>query len=88
LSDVAKQVKWDGEYFDVESWKRLLTAAWMRATNRKVKIVRAIDGHGIDVLYQRTSNLNEGECRELVQFIYAWGVDQNVQFKEPGAQAA
>ena len=83
ITDISEQVQWDGEWLDSESWKRLLTAAWMRATNRKVKIIRAIDGHGIDVLYQRTSKLNESECRELVQYIFAWGVEQGVVFKEP-----
>jgi len=83
LTDITKQVKWHGEYYDIEDWKRLLTAGWMRATDRKIKLIPAIDGNGIDVLYQRTSKLTEAECRELIQYIYAWGVDHGVKFKDP-----
>jgi hypothetical protein len=85
LTDISDQVKWDGEWLNVDQWKRLLTAAWMRATGRSVKIVRAIDGTGVEPLYQATRDLNESECRELIQYIYAWGVDQEppVMFKEP-----
>lgn len=83
ITDVAKQVKWGGEWMEIEDWKRLLTAGWMRATDRQVKLVPAIDGYGFDVLYQRTSKLTEGECRELIQYIYAWGVDEGVKFKDP-----
>lgn len=83
ISDIADQKLWDGDKLSIEDWKRLLTAAWMRATGRKVKIVRAVDGTGIDVLYQRTSLLSEAECRELIQFAYAWGVENGVKFKEP-----
>lgn len=83
LSDIAEQLQWHGEYYETEDWKRMLTAGWMRATKRSVKLVPAVDGSGVDVLYQRTSRLTEAECRELIQFFYAWGVDQGVQFKEP-----
>jgi hypothetical protein len=83
ITDIAKQIQWGGEWMEAEEWKRLLTAGWMRATGRKVKLVPAIDGHGFDVLYQRTSRLTEAECRDLIQYIYAWGVDQGVVFKEP-----
>lgn len=88
LTDIAQQLIWDGERLSVEQWKRLLVAAWMRATNRRIKIARAIDGTGFDPIYQRTSKLSEGETRELIQFVYAWGVDQNVRFKEPGEERA
>lgn len=88
LTDIAQQLQWHGEYHDVEDWKRMLTAGWMRATNRKVKLVPAVDGSGVDVLYQRTSKLTEAECRELIQYVYAFGVDQGVKFKDPHSEAA
>lgn len=88
IGDVAAQMVWDGEKLSIEQWKRLLVAAWMRATDRPIKLARAIDGTGFDPIYQRTSRLYEGECRELIQFIYAWGVEQGVRFKEPGERAA
>jgi hypothetical protein len=88
ISDIADQLKWHGDYYDTEDWKRMLTAGWMRATQRKIKLVPAVDGSGIDVLYQRTSRLTEAECRELIQYIYAFGVDQGVKFKDPHEEQA
>jgi hypothetical protein len=77
LGEIAKQKKWDGELMTIEEWKRLLVAAWMRATGRSVKLVRAIDGHGVEPLYQRTSVLNKEEASELCEYVIAWWAQQN-----------
>ena len=34
LSEISKQVEWAGAKRDVDTWKRLLTAAWLRLTAR------------------------------------------------------
>lgn len=82
LTDIHKQMEWDGERLSKEEWKRLLTAGWMRATGRRVKMVRALDGQGIEPLYQRTSELSKAECSELLEFVTAWAVDQGVRLTE------
>lgn len=76
LQEIAEKVKWAGNYLDVDDWKRLLTAAWMRATDRKVLLLPAVDGHGIDALYRRTSTLSKSELSELVSYIQAWKADR------------
>lgn len=78
LTDIADQLEWAGEHQDVETWKRLLVAAWMRATGRGVRLLPAIDGQGFDALYQRTSHLSKSECSELVDYIQAWATEQGV----------
>lgn len=80
FTDISKQLQWDGEWLDVESWKRLLTAGWMTATGRKIKLVRAIEGEGFTPLYQRTSKLNVKETIELIEYVTAWAVDKGVHF--------
>lgn len=82
LTDILKQMEWNGERLSKEEWKRLLTAGWMKATGRRAKMVRALDGQGIEVLYQRTSELSKSECSELLEFITAWAVDQGVRLTE------
>lgn len=72
LSDISREQKWHGEYLDIEDWKRLLVAAWQRATQQPAKIVKALDGFGVDVLYKRTSTLTKSECAELIDYIEAW----------------
>lgn len=81
LGEIARQVVWAGKKWDVEDWKRLLTAAWIRARGQSVAMVPAVDGHGFDVLYQRTSTLSKGECAELVDFIYSWAAEQDIAFE-------
>lgn len=72
LTEIAQTRDWAGQRRSVEVWKRLLTAAWLRARGDAVEILPAIDGHGIDVVYARTSKLTKAECAELVEFIEAW----------------
>ena len=76
LTEIANTREWIGRKWDVETWKRLLTAAWMRAEGRQLQIVPALDGQGVDVIYQRTSELSKEECSSLLDYINAWDADQ------------
>lgn len=82
LQDVARQVEWAGAKRDVTTWKRLMTAAWLRARGEPVEVLPAIDGHGVDIVFERTSRLSCGECAELIEFIQAWGAQQGVRFED------
>lgn len=83
LSDISRQVQWVGKVRDPDTWKRLLTAAWLRARGESVEILPAIDGHGVDVVFRRTSNLTVKECAELIEFVQAWAVEQGVRMSAP-----
>lgn len=72
LGDIAERVEWAGRKRDPECWKRLMTAAWLRARGESVEVLPAIDGHGIDVVFRRTSQLTKAECAELITFVQAW----------------
>ena len=80
LTHIANQVEWAGKKRDVETWKRLITAAWCRARNEQVELLPAIDGHGVDIVFRRTSQLTRGECAELIEYLYAWSAEAGVQF--------
>lgn len=80
LTDIARQVEWAGAKRDVTTWKRLTTAAWLRARGEPVEVLPAIDGHGVDIVFERTSRLSVAECGELIEFIYAWGTEHGVQW--------
>lgn len=88
IADIASQKQWAGEYMDVEAWKRLLTAAWCRATQQGAKIVPALDGYGFDVIYRRTSTLSKRECGELLEYVTAWAVDNGVRLSAPERMTA
>jgi hypothetical protein len=79
LTEIARSVEWAGKRRDVEVWKRLLTAAWLRARGESVEILPALDGHGVDVVFRRTSDLTIGECADLITFIQAWAVEHDIE---------
>lgn len=78
IGDVAKHVPWAGAKRPPETWKRLLTAAWLRARGESIEILPALDGYGVDVVFRHTSELTVAECVELSDFILAWGDEREV----------
>lgn len=86
IGDIAKQKEWAGKKRDVETWKRLLVAAWCRVRGDAMEILPALDGHGVDIVPARTSELTKSECAELIDFVYAWGAEAGVVFSEPPTQ--
>lgn len=83
LSEISKQVEWAGAKRDVDTWKRLLTAAWSRVHGQHVEVLPALDGHGVDLVPARTSKLTKAECADLCEFITAWGIEHGVRFTAP-----
>ncbi len=83
LSEISKQVEWAGAKRDVDTWKRLLTAAWLRARGEGVEVLPAIDGHGIDVVFRHTSKLTKAECAELSEFVMAWAAERGIYMPAP-----
>jgi hypothetical protein len=72
LTEIAHKHEWAGRKWEVEVWKRLLVAAWLRARGDAVIVLPALDGYGVDVVFRRTSDLTKAECAELITFIDAW----------------
>lgn len=80
ITELARKVEWAGKKRDVETWKRLIVAAWMRAEGKPVEILPALDGHGVELIPVRTSKLGKRACADLIEFIYAWGADNGVRW--------
>jgi hypothetical protein len=86
LADIAAQRDWPrgtGQMLTVEQWKRLMVAAWERTEGRRAEIFPAVDGQGIDVVYQRTSRLNKHEASELIEYVKAWAITEGVVLHDP-----
>ncbi|MEN5181756.1 recombination protein NinB [Comamonas testosteroni] len=84
LSEISKKVEWAGAKRDVDTWKRLLTAAWLRTRGEHIEMLPALDGHGVDIVFRRTSQLTKSECAELSEFVMAWAADHEVYAAEGG----
>lgn len=85
VSDIASQVEWHGQKFPAGVWKRLLVAAWMREAGDKPFMVPALDGVGVDVIYERTSKLSIRAMSSLIEWTMAFGAEHSVRFttKDP-----
>ena len=86
LSEISKKVEWAGAKHDVDTWKRLLTAAWLRTRGEHIEMLPALDGHGVDIVFRRTSQLTKSECAELSEFVMAWAAEHEVHTTEEGEQ--
>lgn len=85
LGAISKQKQWAGKRLDIEAWKRLMVAAFEREKGHSVEMYPALDGHGIDIVYRRTSRMSQEEIRELIHFAEAWAIDNDVILNEPEA---
>ena len=72
LSDIARTRLWAVRHQSIDTWKRLLTAAWGRAAGHQATYLPAIDGAGVDIVFRPTSTLTVRECSDLIEFINAW----------------
>jgi len=82
LADISRQVEHAGMKWDVTVWKRLCTAAWLRERGETIQMIPAIDGKGIDVLYERTSKLSMKKCAELIEWVQAFGAEHDVKWTQ------
>jgi hypothetical protein len=80
LSFIAKRIEWGGAKRDVDTWKRLLIAAWTRARGEPTEYLPALDGHGVDIVFRRSSELTRAEMAELIEYVYWWGATQELEF--------
>jgi hypothetical protein len=82
LKDIAQQVEHAGRKWDITIWKRLCVAAWLRERGSSIEMIPAIDGKGIDVLYEPTSKLSMRKCAELILWIEAFGAEHGVKWTQ------
>ena len=82
LGDISRQVEWAGKKRDTDTWKRLLTAAWLRARGESVELLPALDGHGVDVVFRHTSKLTRAECSDLCEYVMAWCSEHDVALRD------
>jgi hypothetical protein len=76
LSQLSRELKWDGETLTPNEWKDLLTACL-----RKQKVVRGIEG-GLVFLGARTSSMTKGEMADLLTLMEAFAAERGVTFKD------
>lgn len=80
LTDVARQILWDGIKLSTNDWKLI----FLDALKRELRIVRNIDGNGFVILSRSSSSdLSTGEMSDLIELIFAFGANHNVVWSDP-----
>ena len=83
LTDISEQKEWAGAFRNVTVWKRLMVAAWLRANNEHVQVLPAIDGNGVDIIYEHTSKMTIAHISSLIEYLSWWGADNGIKFSAP-----
>lgn len=84
LSEVAEQATHCGRKYTTEQWKTL----FMHACGQEVQFIPALDGSTFVPWGSRSSELTKTQMGELIEFIYSWGTQNGVTFREPESAAA
>jgi len=82
LEDVAQQVEWRGMKLHKDVWKRLCTASMLRERGESPMLVPALDGHGVEIIYEKTSKMDKRMMADLIEWVYAFGAEHGVEWKE------
>ena len=83
LTDIAAQVEWHGMKMTKEVWKRLTIAAMLRESGEKPMLIPALDGYGIDIIYEKSSKLGVRKTALWIEWLYAFGAQNKVVWKDP-----
>ena len=82
LGHISKTQEWAGKRRDIETWKRLLVAAWCRAIGEQIELLPALDGRGVEIVFRRTSQLSRKECADLIEFVQSWAAENGIEIPE------
>lgn len=79
LTDVAMQLQWHSIGLTPDDWKLV----FLDSLNRESRFVPNIDGTGFVNLGRSSADLSKEEMTELIELIFAFGVQHGVKFNEP-----
>lgn len=82
LGDISSQVLWHGMKLTPTIWKRLCTASMLREVGEKPQLIPALDGVGIEIIYEKTSEMSKKKVAELILWIEVFGAERNVVWSE------
>lgn len=74
-SDIARQVEWHGQHLSHDDWRHMFVAAY----RKQQRIVPGIDG-GFVVLGASSRDLSIAECSEVMELVWAFGAERDVQW--------
>ena len=83
LGDFVKQrLTHQEKEWTVNQWKRLMTIGWMTENNERPIMTTNPSNGGLVVFWENTSGMTTKQLAELVEYVYAYGVQAGVKFTE------
>lgn len=82
LTDLANQTDWHGIRLSADEFKDLLSAGLVKA-----KVVPNMTGDGFVILGQRTSKMTKRQMGDLLDLVYAFGLERGVKFTAPDCES-
>lgn len=79
LTDIAEQKTHFGRRYTPDKWKVI----FLQACGREVQFIPSLDGATFIPWGRSSSDLSKGEMSDLIEFMFAWGAENDVTFKEP-----
>ena len=80
LTDIAEQSTHFEAKLDPDDWKVLC----MEQCGHDMRPTPSLDGKRLVGLGHRSSKMSKDEMSELIEFIFSYGAEHDVQFNEPG----
>ena len=89
IGDISRQHQFFGELRDSETVKRLLVDAFARVKAKMGEplaghgeMLPSLDGDGVVQLGAQTRNFTIALAAEFIEFLYAWGTENNIKWTE------
>ena len=83
LTDISKQLVWDGEWLDKDDWRDMM----MSVLKYELRTVRAPYNRGRITIGRRSSKLTKAEMSDLIEIIFKFGAEHGVKFYDERAVA-
>lgn len=82
LTDCAVQGRIEGRRFNTEQWKTIFLHAYAEERGIEIKYLPRLHGAGMVPCGRSSSDLSVQEMSELMDFISAWGAENNIKFHD------
>lgn len=84
LTDIVVQKKTiNGQTFKADEWK----AIFMEALGREQPALPTLDGRSFFSIGHSSSSLEKSEMSDLIEFMFAWGAENDVVWSDPALQS-
>lgn len=79
LTDIVTQRTFNGRKYTTDEAK----VVFMHACGREIEVLPSLDGKSFVPYGQSSSDLSVAEMSDLIEFLFAWGAENNITWSDP-----